>query len=206
MGTKERIIEVAIDFFSEKGFNEVSIREITRAVGIKESSLYNHFASKQQILDEILAHLKRQFDAMTLPEEEAAKLLAVLSPEEFMQISMQNFNMYFGNPKLLKILRILSIERFKNSKANEMYNQRLIDEPLRYQAKVFEAMMDRGLMRRMDPMLLAREFYSPILLIYVRYIETDRSVNPAANAALKNLIQEHVVFISEIWQVKNKQP
>jgi AcrR family transcriptional regulator len=45
---KNKIIEVSIELFSEKGYNAFSIRDITKKVGIKESSLYNHFHSKQE--------------------------------------------------------------------------------------------------------------------------------------------------------------
>ena len=51
--TKTIIFEEAIELFSRKGFNGVSIREITRQTGIKESSLYNHFTSKDDLLKNI---------------------------------------------------------------------------------------------------------------------------------------------------------
>ena len=99
MGTRERILETAIDLFSMKGFNDVSIREITKAVGIKESSLYNHFASKQQMLDEIFEYLAKRFESMSLPEDEAVRLIEGMDPSEFMEMCLMNFNMYFGEPK-----------------------------------------------------------------------------------------------------------
>ena len=37
--TKDKILEVAIDLFSKQGYHGVSIRNITKEVGIKESSL-----------------------------------------------------------------------------------------------------------------------------------------------------------------------
>ena len=52
MGTREKILEEALTLFSQKGYNGVSVREIAGAIGIKESSLYNHFANKQEIFDQ----------------------------------------------------------------------------------------------------------------------------------------------------------
>ena len=37
--TKEKIFDVSIDLFSQKGFDAVSVREIAREVGIRESSI-----------------------------------------------------------------------------------------------------------------------------------------------------------------------
>ncbi|MGZ7095584.1 MAG: TetR/AcrR family transcriptional regulator, partial [Methanobacterium sp.] len=35
--TKEKIFDVSIDLFSQRGFDAVSVREIAREVGIRES-------------------------------------------------------------------------------------------------------------------------------------------------------------------------
>jgi len=45
---------MAADLFAHEGYDNVSVHEIAEAVGIKESSLYNHFESKAEILSTIL--------------------------------------------------------------------------------------------------------------------------------------------------------
>ena len=52
--TKQRILNVALDLFSQKGFSAVSVRDICKVVDIKESSVYYHFKNKQSIFDELL--------------------------------------------------------------------------------------------------------------------------------------------------------
>ena len=54
VNNKEKIFNVSVDLFSERGYDGVSIRQIAREVGIKESSIYNHYPSKEAILDSIL--------------------------------------------------------------------------------------------------------------------------------------------------------
>jgi AcrR family transcriptional regulator len=51
ISTKEKILNTAIQLFSDGGYKEVSMRDIAKAVGINASSLYNHFASKEDILN-----------------------------------------------------------------------------------------------------------------------------------------------------------
>lgn len=196
MSTKDRILEAAIDLFAEKGYGEVSIREITRAVGIKESSLYNHFLSKQQILDEIFDYLKRQFDALTVSEEAVAAMMEHITPEGFIDLSIKSFQTYLGNPLFVRIWRILSIERFTNARARELFNRHFIDEPMDFQARVFAALMDKGMIPRANPKVLAREFFSYILYIYFRYIETDRNVNLTDNTEFQQMVKEHMEFLS----------
>ena len=52
-GTKERIFDEAIELMAKKGFEDVSMREIADEVGVQVSSIYNHFSSKEEILDTI---------------------------------------------------------------------------------------------------------------------------------------------------------
>lgn len=60
MTTKEKIVETALDLFSQRGYDGVSVRDIARAVGIRESSLYNHFPGKRAIFDAIVDLCLRQ--------------------------------------------------------------------------------------------------------------------------------------------------
>ena len=47
---KAEIIEKATDLFYEHGFVKASIRDIVKAVGITNSTVYIHFENKDEIL------------------------------------------------------------------------------------------------------------------------------------------------------------
>src|ERR1700728_3994702 len=48
--TRERILNVALDLFTEKGFDGASLREIAERLGVTKAAIYYHFASKDDIL------------------------------------------------------------------------------------------------------------------------------------------------------------
>ena len=48
--TKDRILDIALDLFTEKGFDGTSLREIAEKLGVTKAALYYHFASKDDIL------------------------------------------------------------------------------------------------------------------------------------------------------------
>jgi AcrR family transcriptional regulator len=50
LSTRERILDVALDLFIEKGFDKTSLREIAEQLGVTKAALYYHFASKEDIL------------------------------------------------------------------------------------------------------------------------------------------------------------
>ena len=51
---KERIIETATKFFSEKGYDGAKMNEIARAADVNKALIYYYFPAKQAILDHII--------------------------------------------------------------------------------------------------------------------------------------------------------
>jgi AcrR family transcriptional regulator len=54
--SKERLIQVAIDLFSVKGFKGTSIRDIAHEMGMSISNIYHYFESKEGLWLAILEH------------------------------------------------------------------------------------------------------------------------------------------------------
>jgi AcrR family transcriptional regulator len=48
--TRDRILNVALELFTEKGYDGTSLREIAERLGVTKAALYYHFASKDDIL------------------------------------------------------------------------------------------------------------------------------------------------------------
>jgi AcrR family transcriptional regulator len=48
--TRERILNVALELFTEKGYDGASLREIAEGLGVTKAAIYYHFASKDEIL------------------------------------------------------------------------------------------------------------------------------------------------------------
>ena len=48
--TREKILDVALDLFTDQGFDATSMREIAERLNISKPAIYYHFASKEDIL------------------------------------------------------------------------------------------------------------------------------------------------------------
>ena len=63
--TKERILETALEMFSQNGYNGTNIREMTAALGLVKSLIYKHFEDKEAIwntlLDRMIAYYDERF-------------------------------------------------------------------------------------------------------------------------------------------------
>ena len=74
---KEKIKKVAINHFYKRGYFATGINDIARSAGIQKSSIYYHYANKEDILFDILkstmekldAHFEKQIRGKTHPEE-----------------------------------------------------------------------------------------------------------------------------------------
>ena len=61
-GSREAIVEAAERLFLERGFGSVSMDELAEAAGVARRTLYNQFASKEEIFREMLLRVSGQLE------------------------------------------------------------------------------------------------------------------------------------------------
>ena len=47
--TRERILDIALELFTERGYDKTSLRQIAEQLGFSKAAIYYHFASKEDI-------------------------------------------------------------------------------------------------------------------------------------------------------------
>lgn len=63
--TRARLLEHSCKLFARHGYEGVSMRDIAGAVGLRQSAIYNHFSSKQDLLVTMMVtHMEQLLDAM----------------------------------------------------------------------------------------------------------------------------------------------
>jgi len=126
--TKERIMDTAIVLFSEIGYDLVSMRDIAGKVGIKASSIYNHFPSKRDILLTIYDFYAREFRSV-VPNLEI--LLQGLETESLQEVLTRTC--YYWPPllqdKMDRIIQIAS-QRIYLDKESEDFVSNYFFKPL----------------------------------------------------------------------------
>lgn len=193
MSTKERIIYEALNLFSTKGFDAISVRDIAKAVGIKASSLYNHFKNKQDIFDTIVnkysKHVKKFLERISpgnVGSDSILKNAKHISDELFFRKSMDMFKFYLEDEYMIKFRKLLTIEQFKNNKIANLYNELFIDDILNFQVKIFEVLMNSNILVKKDPYILALQFYSPVFLLFYKF----ENITDKERVSLTNHISE----------------
>lgn len=97
--TRQLILERALEFFTDKGYEGASMEDIARAVGIRKASLYAHFEGKERIFlnvfDDIVEEYARTIEKLTAPSEEDALARLERIFLEFIGYCHGNRKMYF---------------------------------------------------------------------------------------------------------------
>jgi AcrR family transcriptional regulator len=60
--TRQRILDVAVDLFIERGYAGTSVRDISERLGMTKGSLYYHFASKEDLLTALVEPMMTALD------------------------------------------------------------------------------------------------------------------------------------------------
>ncbi len=203
--TKQNILLVALDLFSRNGFTAVSIRDICRRVGIKESSVYYHFQNKQSILNELLHQFEETADNLMTQLEQAISHSSGFSDDNFFDKTCNYFfEQYLMDEFCNKIMRLLLMEQFHDPEMKKRYDYWVFEQPLKFQTKIFSMLTMILGMKNVDCEYLAIKFYAPILLFTQRWLfcgqltyKNRQAFREAADQHIQSFFQElnqHILF------------
>ncbi len=155
--TAEKIFDTAIELFAQRGYDSVSIRDIAKAVGIKESSIYKHYTNKEAILQKIIKYPLTKIYTIAEREETTEQLIAKEGVDGFLADCGNVFASWLTDPKTVKILRIFYIELYHNDQIKQSYLE-LLGAGETFWAEVMSIMMKQELIKSADPKVLSSMF------------------------------------------------
>ena len=158
--TKERILAAALEMFSQNGYVGTNIRELAGSVGMGKSSMYRHFESKAEIwnalLDEMIAYYAERFGS----PEHLPPVPDSLEGLVAMTMGMVDFTVH--DEKVIKTRKLLSIEQFRDQRARALAGKHFLTGLTDMFTPILSGMMDKGLLVRDDPKMLAFAYTAPI--------------------------------------------
>jgi len=206
INTKKKIFNVAIDLFSRKGYNGVSIRKIAEKVGIKESSIYYHYSKKEEILDKILDYFIERINRIEITEEHMNELLKQ-DPMALYHFASESFKSQYNSLKMTKILRLIFIEVYHNTKVRKFFSDELINVPIKFWTLIFRSFIDKNIIKEdSNPRKLAQSYYNYSMFkmfesIVLNYPGDPREIN--LDPIFDN-IEDHFNFILDAVSINKK--
>ena len=103
--SRDAIVVAAEDLFLKRGFDSVSMDELAEAAGLARRTLYNQFASKQEIFREMLDRVSRQLEQAFPPGVETQG-----DVEEVLRVIARMILKLHANPGYLGFLRMVAAD------------------------------------------------------------------------------------------------
>ena len=158
--TKERILMAALDMFSQNGYSGTNIRELAAALGMGKSSMYRHFESKEAIwnalLDRMIVYYGERFgSAEHLPPVPD-------SLEDFVLMTMRMADLTIHDEQIVKTRKVLTLEQYRDERARDLATKHFLTGLTEMFTQILTGMMDKGLLKKDDPAMLAFAYITPI--------------------------------------------
>lgn len=170
MNTKDRIMLHSLWLFSQRGYDAVSIRDICKVVGIRESTIYYYFKNKQHLMDTLKEFFTATANSMKKRQLQTLDSIVDLNRDDLIRITDFYLEQYLMEPFVNQFCRILMIEQGNDACMRELYHQWFFEFPVEFHTKLFQRLIKNGYFKESESSYLAISFYTPIFFYYQQFL------------------------------------
>lgn len=186
--TRQEILRAALDLFSQKGYYGTSIREIAEKVGIRKSSIYNHFQGKEHLFEVLLSEYGPGSIARTF--HNSFDYCDIEDPYSFLKGFCKKILELIKRPDEQKILKIMLVEH-NNELVRDAIKEKLFNEKRIMLAEFFNHMIEEGKIKKGDPLTYANEFIGQMIFLRILHL---LHVMEDEEFVLDEFVAKHVDF------------
>ena len=192
---KKEIIMATLELAANKGLGNVSMNMIADKVGIKKPSLYNHFASKEELVEVMYQFLREE--AKKNANIGAIDYTTIFADKSALEILKMMVEGYFNMNKqehMMNFYKVIYSERSLNPMAAKIVAEET-DKMIIATKQLFYAMEVHKLLHFTNPDMSAVSFAMTIhgLMDY----ELDQSNSKCSYETDKNLLDDYLKWFCE---------
>lgn len=187
--TKKRILYTAVELFSVRGYDGVSVRDISGALGITQSALYKHYKSKRDIFESIVKEMEtRDYERAKeykVPEDTFENLRCAYGKTEIKNLAEYAFAQfrYWTEDSFASAFRkMLTLEQYKSEEMAKLYNDYLTGGVIGYLADIFREISGEKLLQEDIYYQRALGFFSPIFILMCIYDNAEDKIGVTEQA------------------------
>lgn len=188
--TRERILTEALNLFAQSGYGGASMRELARRVGIRESSLYNHFAGKAAILEAIVSEHGPASSASRLGEPRYKQLAR--QPAAFCRQFALDLVEQWSDPREHQFQKVITAERNRVPGIRAKFADHFYAREQSLMTDYFRGFALAGLVSTPDARETARLFAAG--LIYIRLEHYVMGAAPSSRSKVIEAIDRYLAF------------
>lgn len=190
--TRERMLDAALALFAEHGFAGTSMRMLARKIGLREGSFYNHFSSKDELYQAVIA----QWGPMEFVERlKSAEYRALAGdPPAFFRLCGKHLVERWIDPRERLFMALITKEG-PGGLGQRRYHDALFREEIELLADYCAGFADACGLIAPDPRETARMFAAGLSLIRREHLTMSqampsrRAVQAAVDRYIENFIQ-----------------
>jgi AcrR family transcriptional regulator len=197
ISTRERILAEALNLFAQHGYGGASMRELARSVGIRESSLYNHFPGKAAILEAIVSEYGPASSASRL--EEPRYRAFAREPSAFCRQYALDLVQQWSDPREHRFQKVITAERNRVPGLRAQFADHFYAREQRLMVDFFRGFAFASLISTTDPRETARLFMAG--LIYIRLEHYTLGAQPSPRKNVIEAIDRYLAFFLSLIAV-----
>lgn len=173
--TKEKILDAALVSFSENGYQGTNLRELAAGMGLSKSALYKHYASKEEIRNAVLDRMEAYYDERFGSSENMPPIPE--SADELFAVTIRMLRFTMHDERVILMRRFLLTEQFRDERVKRLATLHFLTGTKDIFARLFAGMMEKGILGRGDPDMLALAFTAPITSL-IHYCDREPDMEP----------------------------
>ena len=198
--TRDEILEVALDLFSVNGYEATSISQIADAVGIRKASLYSHFNSKQEILDNVVESVLKGYAEHSIfanadwDDPEFTKDKEGMTAEDAAKMIQGQVRYIVHDPAISRGRKMLLIEQFRNKELAALQTKMNYEDILKYFEGMIRFLIRSNTLKDSDTGIMAAQLSSPIT-VWINLCDRE----PDREEEVMELVHKHVLQFFKVY-------
>lgn len=141
ISTRQRILQVALEVFAEKGVQGATVVEIAKRMGITGGALYRYFENKEEIFEAVVQAHSQPFTAL----DSIATLIPELEPRTALRFILQGMLAYLKVN--VDFLRLAVSEALRNKDEPSPFLDNILNPGTVFIRDCFATWQEKGLLR-----------------------------------------------------------
>ena len=198
--TRDEILNVALDLFSVNGYEATSISQIAGAVGIRKASLYSHFGSKQEILDNVVESVLNGYAEHSIftkadwDDPEFTKDKEGMTADDAAKMIQGQVRYIVHDPAISRGRKLLLIEQFRNRELSVLQTRMNYERIMKYFEGIIRYLIRSNTLREADTEIMAAQLSSPIT-VWINLCDRE----PDREEEVMELVHKHVLQFFEVY-------
>ena len=203
--TRDEILNVALELFSVNGYEATSISQLADAVGIRKASLYSHFASKQEILDDVVASVLEGYAEHSVfadadwDDPEFTKDKDGMTGEDAAKMIQGQIRYIVHDTAISRGRKMLVIEQFRNQELAVLQTRMNYEDMLKYFEGMIRFLIRSNTLKDADTEIMAAQLSLPVT-VWIGLCDRE----PDREEEVMGLVHRHVLQFFDVYAKQNK--